>query len=186
MDKSAKTRAVLFSDTKILTIDQASQLITIGAEILRSTKEKDMVINAIRFALNDTATDIRDSHQILHFFKSWQSEERTQVRSFIISELERIVGTLAVGKITKAEVEADTAELKKQLKSYGRPIKEALERKLVEEFGDDYEKKTAKALKIDREYAVVRFFREDRTPRIKYIKALFNLLDLNELQYFKR
>jgi len=186
MDKSAKTRAVLFSDRKILTTDQASQIIAIGAEILRSTKEKDMVINAIRFALNDTATDIKDSHQILHFFKKWQSNEGSQVRSFIMSELKDIVGTLAIGKITKTEVEADTAETKRQLKLYGKAIKEALEKKLVEEFGDDYEKKTAEALKIDREYAVVRFFREDRTPRTKYIKALFKLLKLNELQYFKR
>lgn len=186
MDKSAKTRTVLFSDSKILTTDQASEIIIIGAEILSSTKEKDMVINAIRFALNDSETDIKDSHQILHYFKKWESNESSHVRSFIISELKDIVKTLAVGTLTKAQVDADSPDTRKIIRTYGSAIKEALERKMVERYGDRYEKEAMKALKIETEYAVVRFFREDRTPRTKYIKAIFELLKLPELQYFKR
>ena len=187
MEKNDKARRVLFSGKDALDTDQAVQLIMLGADMLKSIKDKELIITAIRFALSDTKDDIKDSHQVLHFFNKWKANESSQIRSFILSELREITLSASVGHLTVADVEnLDTnKEIKKQVKRHAREIKESLRKKLVEKFGAEYVTKVAPKLKV-KDYALVRFFREDRVPGKAYLHELFKLLGITDLEYQKQ
>lgn len=179
-------REILYGRNEDIGIDDIIEIIKISSKILKTIKDKELIIRALQFCLNNKDSDKSNSNQIIHFLKKLDSDERPQIRSFIISEIEEVLSMAGVGVITSQQLERykyDKA-FKATLSTNGREIKNKLEQLLTEKFGDKFQDKVAK--KINRDpYGLTRFLREERTPSIMFLERLFTVLNISELRYVK-
>jgi hypothetical protein len=177
-------RDILFSGSGPLSWAHKEVVAIIGVKMLNEMKDKRFAIKTIQIGLSDDPGHYSLANQIYHFLSKWDQNDKKQVREFIISELEEILNQASARELARGDLEDPSKAklIKGQLKSDHRQIKKELERLLIKKFGPEFGTLTAQKLKVN-DYAVVRFFREDRIPTRETLVSFFKALGIEDLRY---